>query len=95
MKKLIDWLTKKDNLIGIGIAAFLGLFGGMIVPSFEVTSLFWAWVGVAGGTLVAALFKESRRGVNEVRPDKFYMPYIVGGILGGLLFTVLWCIAFV
>ena len=80
----------KDNLIGFGMAIFFGIFGAMIVFSFNVTSVIAGMFGALVGICGATAFKEWRRGRYEGRPKRWYLPYIIGGIVAEIL-TILMC----
>lgn len=83
-------LFTKDGLISIVIAIFFGIFGCAAVFGFDVTSLIAGMGGTAVGVALGTYFKESKRGLYEVRPDKWYIPYIVGLILVELLTIYFW-----
>lgn len=74
----------KDFYISLGLTVFLALFGGMIALGFEATAIV-ASISSLIGALIACLFKESRRGLNEVRPNNFYIPYVIGGAITSIL----------
>ena len=83
-------LFTKDGLISVVIAIFFGIFGCAAVFGFDVTSLIAGMGGTATGAILGMYFKESKRGLSEVRPDKWYIPYIVGLILVELLTIYFW-----
>lgn len=82
---MIEWFKVKDNLIGMVMAIFFGIFGMCAVFAFEITSVLLGTLGTILGVCGAAAFKEWRRGKNEIRPEKWYIPYIVGGAIAELI----------
>lgn len=62
---------------------FFGIFGMCAVFAFEITSVLLGTLGTLVGVCGAAAFKEWRR--FEIRPKKWYIPYIVGGVIAELI----------
>ena len=88
MGKIIDFFKNKDNLYGVLIAAFFGIFGGMIPFAFDATSLVLALIVSFIMSLFASWYKESRR-LGE-KPKYFYMPYVIGCAIGLVATFFMW-----
>lgn len=80
----------KDNLVGLGLTTFMGTLGAMITYGCEVKTMIGGIAGALVGVIAGAAFKESRRGIHETRPKKFYLPYIGGAVISSGLAALMW-----
>lgn len=83
MKDFFKSLITSDGKISVVLTVFLAIFGGFVAFGFEATPIIAVICSIICA-LIAFFFKESRRSTNEEKPKYYFVPYIVGGVIGVL-----------